>query len=504
MQLSALFVLKPGWISRGGLVGGPLLFSIIFFGLTIDSAPPAAGAVAAIACWMAVWWMTEAVPLAATSLLPLLLFPLTGAGSTQAIAPEYANSTIFLFVGGILIALAMERWRLHRRIALFLIGLFGSRPAGLLAGFMTASAFISCWISNTATAVMMLPIGMAIIRKLEHSLPEKEIAPLRLCILLGIAYSCSIGGMTTPIGTPPNMVFLKIYEIQFPAAPKVSFGQWVLFAAPLTLLLQIVLWLYFWGWIMKFASGRVIDPDLIRRERAALGPVSREEWVVLVVGLSTALLWTFRGDIIIPEIGLNLPGWSGLIGFGKQIDDGTVAIGAALLLFFLPARKSEKGPRRLLDASAFREIPWGVILLFGGGFALAKGFETSGLTSYLSGLFTVLGQVPDWVLVLIICLSVTFLSELTSNTALIQVVLPVFAALATARGLPPMLVMFPAALAASCGFMLPAATPPNAIIFGSERVKISEMVSAGFVLDLVAAVCITGFVILFGPIIFGF
>ena len=310
------------------LFAGPLVFFVFYFA-GLDPERPEVGAMAGIAVWMAIWWITEAVPLAATALLPLVLFPLTGVATTKLIAPTYTNSIIFLFIGGILIALAMERARLHRRIALFLISLFGSRPAGLLAGFMTASAFLSMWISNTATAVMMLPIGLAIAHKLEEELGPERVHGIRLALLLGIAYSCSVGGMTTPIGTPPNMAFLRIYEIQFPEAARISFGQWLIFTAPLTLTIQLVIWLFLWGTLMKFSRGQAFDAGVIQRERAELGQPQRDEVLVFVVFVSAALLWTFRRGLVIEELGFHLPGWSSLLPYGKNIDDGTVAMACA-------------------------------------------------------------------------------------------------------------------------------------------------------------------------------
>ncbi|MCB1175570.1 MAG: SLC13/DASS family transporter [Leptospiraceae bacterium] len=476
-----------------GLASGPLAFLLLYTLLapSPDSASTT-GAMAGIALWMAIWWVTEAVPLAVTALLPLVLYPVTGIAATKAIAPAYFNSIIFLFVGGILIALAMERWGLHRRIALRLISVFGSRPPGLLAGFMTAAAFLSMWISNTATAVMMLPIGLAILSRLESALEAEQLPKLQLALLLGIAYSCSVGGMATPIGTPPNMAFMQIYAIQFPEAPLISFGEWLFFAAPLTLFLQLGIWLYLWGALLQFKGAHVLRSDVIRQELQTLGPVSRSEWLVLLVFAATGLLWTFRKDIHIAEFGVHVTGWSALVPFGQSVDDGTIAILGAVLLFLLPGESvAGESAGRLLDARSLRRIPWGIILLFGGGFALADGFGRAGLTEALSTAFAGAGRIPDWLLVFVICIAVSFLTELTSNTALTQVVLPVIAALAAARGLAPLLIMIPATLSASCAFMMPVATPPNAIVFGSEKIRIADMARTGLILNLVCAIFIT-------------
>ena len=473
------------WI---GLGLGPLL-CVALWHVDLDAGRPEAARMAAIGAWMAVWWFTEAVPLAATALLPLVLFPLAGLMPTSAVAPVYVNSTIFLFLGGFLIALGMESSGLHRRIAVGIIGPLGGGPARLVLGFMVASAVLSMWISNTATAVMMLPIAMAVVRGVEEHAPAEAVAPLGTALMLGVAYACSIGGMATLVGTPPNLALERIYAITFPAAAPLAFGQWMLLGVPLAAVMLVLTWLLLTRVFFRAPAAARPDPQVIAAERRALGPISTAEVAVAVVFALTALLWVFRRDLVLGAT--RLPGWSRLLPEGAGVDDGTVAVAMALLLFLLPGRRSDGAPARLLDGEVFRRVPWGIVLLFGGGFALAKGIHETGLSEVAARGLAGLSEVPPMALVLIVCLGLTFLTELTSNTATAQTVLPILAATAVALRVHPLLLMVPAALSASCAFMMPVATPPNAIVFSSGRVTVGQMARVGLLLNLVGAVVIS-------------
>ncbi len=443
---------------------------------------------AAVAFLMSVWWITEAVPLAVTSLIPLILFPATGILSGRETAEAYANSTIFLFLGGFIIALAMEKWNLHKRIALFMISLFGRSPSSIILGFMAASAIISMWISNTATAVMLLPIGLAVLFKLEEQFGRNQTKTFGIALMLGIAYSCSVGGVGTIIGTPPNLVFQRIYAITFPDEPQIHFSQWMKFAVPLSAVMLFVIWLVMTKVIFKIDKNLIIERQIFKDEKRKLGEMSFEEKSVLAVFISAAMLWITRHEI---DTGvLTIPGWSELFSNPALIDDGTVAIAMAILLFLIPA-KSKPEEVTLLDLKIFRKIPWEIILLFGGGFALAEGFVSSGLSKVIGEHFAYLEDVPVYLLILLICLSITFLTELTSNTATAQIILPILAALSIQIKIDPMLLMIPATISASMAFMMPVATPPNAIVFGSSRLRVLDMAKAGIIFNLIGAVIIS-------------
>lgn len=458
-------------------------------------------AMAAVAVLMSVWWISEAIPLAATSLVPMALFPLLGIMPGSATASAYISSIIFIYLGGFLIALAMEKWNLHQRIALTIIGYFGVQPSAILMGFIAAAGGLSMWISNTATAVMMLPIGLAIIKKMEQQFGAQATGRFSVALMLGIAYACSIGGMATLVGTPTNLVVKTIYERTFPEAPSMSFAQWFIMAFPLALILLVITWLVLKVLLLRKAGKMEVDPDILAKERRGLGPIGYEEKVVLAIFATTALLWIFRSDI---EVGnWTLTGWGGLWPGGKGIDDGTVAIAMATLLFLIPSRNPERSTM-ILDGNVFADIPWAIILLFGGGFALAGGLVETGLSRYLALQFTGLGDVPAWVTVLTVCFGMTFLTELTSNTASAQMILPLLASVATAQLIHPLLLMIPATLSASMAFMLPVATPPNAIVFASQRLRIAEMARTGVWLNFIGIAVVSLWVLWVMPVVFGF
>ncbi len=494
-------------IRRCGFWAGPLLFFLVLFFVELDPTHSADERMAAVAVLMAVWWITDAIPMAATSLLPLVLFPVFGVMNGKELAPIYMNYVIFLFLGGFLIALAMERWNLHRRIALTIVRALGSDPPRLVLGFMLATAFLSMWISNTATAIMMLAIGLAVIRQTEETFGKEKTATLSVALLLGIAYSASIGGIATLVGTPPNLALVRLFDLSFPAATEagyhISFGQWMLFALPLSLSLLAVTWVILTKICFRSSRELILDPALIAEEHRRLGRMRFEEKVILAVFVTTALLWIFRADLNLGSV--RIVGWTSLLPFGEFFDDGTIAVMMALLLFMIPCRPregEESEHRTLLDAAVFAKIPWHIILLFGGGFALAKGFQTSGLSDWVGAQFVGLENAPLPMLVGAICTVITFLTEFTSNTATTEMVLPLLAAVATATGIHPLVLMIPAAISASCAFMLPVATPPNAIIFASGHIRIGQMVKVGILLNLAAVVLTTTVFLLLGPTVF--
>ena len=481
-----------------GFVLGVAAFIILLLVGDLDPTRPQVNTMAAIAVLMAILWITEALPLAATSLIPLIFFPITGILSTEEIASSYINSIIFLFLGGFLIAIAMEEWALHKRVALKIIKIFGGSPTSIILGFLASGAFLSMWISNTATALMLLPIGMAVIQKLENEFGLEKTHNFTVTILLSIAYSCSLGGVATLIGTPPNLVMVKTLEVLFPNAPGISFGNWMILALPISLIMLVFVAILLTKILFKVDKDVKLDKEFIEDEYKQLGKFSSEEKAISIVFLTTALLWIFRSDILLGFI--TIPGWSNLLPTAGFINDGTVAISMAFILFLIP---SKSGKRALLDQTAFSKVPWGIILLFGGGFALAKGFSSTGLSDFLGDQLSGLSSVSPILVIIITATLVTFLTELTSNTALTQTILPIVASVSVAIGLNPLLLMLTATISASMAFMLPVATPPNTIIFAGGRIKILEMAKTGFALNIIGVIVISLMVYYLGNLIFG-
>jgi len=436
-----------------------------------------------VTAWMALWWISEAVPIPATALLPIVLFPPLGILPAAEATQAYANHLIYLFMGGFMIAVAMERWQLHHRLALHVIRAVGTGPARLVLGFMLATALLSMWISNTATAMLMVTIGMAVLRQL---LPDDAhlSSPLGTALMLGIAYAASIGGVATLIGTPPNAVLAAVLDRNY--GIDLQFATWMRFALPLAVLMLVVTWLYL---------TRVAFPvrDVQCRESAqqihdqlqALGRASAAEMRVALVFGGVALLWIFRGLI----------DWAPL----QAVRDSTIAIAGALLLFVLPAGDAQNS--RLLDWQTAVRIPWDIIILFGGGLSLAAGFSETGLTAWLGEQLRVLEGAPLPLLILGTGALVIFLTEVTSNTATDALMLPVVGALSQGLQVSPLLLMVTATLCASFAFMLPVATPPNAIVFGSRCVHMGQMARAGLWLNIIGVLLISLFVYLWGVVL---
>lgn len=427
---------------------------------------------AAVGLLMALLWLTEAAPMGLVALIPLVAFPLSGIASMEKIAAPYANSAVFLFMGGFLVAATFEKCGLHRRVAYFALRKVGTEPRRIVFAVILVTAALSMWISNTATTLMMTPIAVAIVAgmKSDHSNGLGE------ATLLGVAYAASLGGLGTPIGTPTNLVMLGAVRELFPNAPTISFAQWMIYGVAYLLLLVPICWL------LVVISGRVGKGQAVSLDALGLekpGPMSRREKITLVLCSATALLWVFRANIDIG--GFHLLGWSSLFPNGRMINDATVAIAMAMLAFLL----------RLLAWEEFKKIPWDVLILFGGGFALADALESSGFSKWAGARLAFVGDWPPVAMIFVLCIFVTLLSEVASNVATATAMMPITAALATSIGVHPYALMLPAVLAASSGFMLPVATAPNTIVYATGLIRVRAMTRAGLLLDLAAAVVIT-------------
>lgn len=471
-----------------GLFSGILLFLFFFFFTDLDPERPLVSPALAVALLMASWWITEAIPLAVTALIPLVLFPLLGIVPGKVIATSYMNQIIFVYLGGFMVALAMERWNLHKRIALKVMTWVGLGPGRILFGFMLATAFLSMWISNTAATMMMLPIILSIITQLETNMPAKRAGNYATGVLLGIAYSSSVGGITTLVGSPTNLVYPQQMAALFPDIPVISFTQWMVFAAPISLTMFAVVFALIYFRFVPREKFTGLEEGYFRNEYRALGKASYEERAVLLLFIALAALWTFRSGIHFDRF--TIPGWGDIFNHASFINDASAAIFIAILLFIIPT--SKKDGSKLMDWKTAQRLPWDIVLLFGGGFALAAGFKSSGLAIWMGEQLGWTGSLGPYVVLLAILALMVFLTELTSNVASIQMLLPVFAALAISTSINPVLLMFPATIASSMAFMLPTATPPNAIVFSSHRIEIKTMVRTGLILNIIAI-----FVILF-------
>jgi len=451
----------------------------------LDPEAPLMSRMEGVAGWMAIWWICEVVPLAVTALLPIILFPLLGIMDGKDVAPIYFNHVIFLFIGGFLVALAMQKWQLHRRLAIKILILFGSKPQNILLGFMVSTAFLSMWISNTATTMMMVPIAFSIIIKLEELIEKERLKKYTVGVFLGIAYSASIGGVSTLVGTPPNLSFARILMILFPNAPEITFTTWMMYALPISIIFLFIVWLII-KTFFAVEGAAALDPELLKKEYAQLGRSSYEEKIVMISFTALAMLWIFRLDISAGN--WVIPGWSRLLNYPTYINDGTVAIFIAVLLFVIP---SKNGSQKILDWKTASNLPWHIVLLFGGGFAIASGFKETGLANWLGSQFQIFGSWSPILIIFCLCLFVTFLTELTSNTATAEILLPIIGGLAVAINMNPLILMIPTTVSCSFAFMLPVATPPNAIIFGTGRLKISDMARVGLWINILGATIIS-------------
>ncbi len=498
-------------------------------GLTIlflrppDGLDPAGQRLAAVVALMAVWWVTQALPVAVTSLLPLALFPTLGIQSAKTVGQSYLADSSFLYLGGFIIALGIERWGLHRRMALLTVMAVGSSPKRIILGFLLATFGLSMWISNTATTLLMLPIATALLATMEglHTtaltarsgdrgasagpIPQdRAFNHFALALTLGIAYAASIGGLTTLVGTPTNIAFVNIWKAQFPNEPVISAGQWMLTWTPFGFVFLLFTWqLLVWG-LRTPAGFDNLDRGFFVKRIRELGAMRTGEWIMLALFILTALLWIFRTDFRLGEQPL-VPGWNRLAASWltrlevtdkaplDYISDATVAMTVAVLMFVIPVDRNPRGRIRfLMDWETASKLPWEILLLFGGGFAIAGAFESTKLSVWVGQVFSHLaaGQ-PVWVLVAAVCLLLTFLTEFTTNLATVNAVLPIIAAASVALKVDPRLLMIPATISASCAFMLPIGTPPNAIVFGTGRIRMSQMAGYGLILNLVGVVLAT-------------
>ena len=475
------------------LIAGPAAYLALLL-LAPNTLEPGARHVLGLAAWMALWWVTEPVPLAATSLLPAALLPTLGVSSARDAVAPYANELVFLYLGGFFLAAALERWNAHARIAYGLIVAIGFSSRRIVLGVMVATGFVSMWISNTATAAMMYPIIMAIVPLFGGT--DRNAHNTRTALLLGMAYAASIGGMGTLLGTPPNLILAGAAREL--AGQEVSFLSYLAFGLPMVAILLPLTWalLVF----VLFPSRGALDIDasgLLRERRTALGPLKGGELATLVVFVATALAWLNREHKEIGSLGI-----PGLVDIAPRLTDATIGILGALLLFVIPARDRDGSRRALLTWSEARGIPWDVLLLFGGGLSLAAAMESTGLARWLGDHLTGLGSLPPIALYLGLAVFVLLLSELASNTAVATMMMPIVATLAAAVGQPPLLLMLVAALAASTGFALPVATPPTTIVFGSGQVRVKDMARAGILLDVIAVLLLVGVIAVVYPLVF--
>lgn len=465
---------------RIGLLAGPLCLVPVLALPAPADLPPEAWRLAGLTLWMVIWWLSEAVPLAATALLPVAVMPLLGILPIAAVTAHYGNPLIFLFLGGFLLAAAMERHGLHRRIALFIVARAGHSARGLISGFALATAFLSMWISNTAAAMMMVTVATSVVVFVETHAERERARAFGVALMLGIAWSASIGGVGTLIGTPPNALLASILAESH--GIEIGFFQWMLFGVPVVAVMLPIMLVLLTRWLFDLGGlDLTAARALITAEARALGPFGRAEAIVAAVFVLTALAWVLRAPL------------------GLPISDSGIAITAALLLFACPLGR---GRGFVLDWSVAPALPWGILLLFGGGLALAAGFESSGLAAAVGGLARGLAALPLWLLVLIVAAGIVFLSELTSNTAAAATFLPVTAAVATGLGLAVPWLMLPVAVGASMAFTLPTATPPNAIAFSWKGLRLADMARAGARMDLIAIVVIFAAVMLLAPVVF--
>ena len=471
-----------------GLISGPLAFIFILLFFRPEGLNPQANAVLASTIWIAIWWITEAIPIAVTALLPIVLFPLTGGLGLSETTASFGHKYVFLYVGGFILAIAIQKWNLHKRIALNIINFIGTNVVNIILGFMVATAFMSMWISNTATAVMMLPIAMAIVSQLRDNPDtiEDENKIFGKAIMLGIAYSASIGGVSTLIGTPPNLVLAGVVQESF--GYEITFTQWFKFGFPISIVLLFLCWKYLTGFAFKFKQksfpgGRAE----IRKQLMALGQISYEEKLVALVFALTATAWVTR-DFVLKLI---VP----------AIDDTIIAMISAVIIFLIPTKNKK---RRLLNWEEAVKLPWGILLLFGGGMALAAGFKDSGLALWIGTQMTLLDGVSLFLLVFILIASVNFLTEITSNLATTAMLLPVLYPMAMTIDVHPFILMVSATVAASCAFMLPVATPPNAVVFGSGYLRIPDMVRVGIWMNLLSIVLLSLIVYFLLPYLWDF
>lgn len=515
-----------GRAAQIGMILGPALFLIICLSPTPAGMTPEAWRLLAVTALMSSWWLTQAIPIAATSLLPIVMFPLLGIQTSTAVSNAYINKQVFLFLGGFIIALGIEKWGLHERIALHIVRVLGTSLRKVILGFMLATGFLSMWISNTASTLLMTPIGLALVISLQKAIRSQAgttdigsdvqaakhetldrdgpLGAFGISLMLGIAWSASIGGMTTLVGTVTNVQFVSLWEKGFPEGPRISAAVWLTAFAPVGLILVFLAWGLL-TWNLKSSSTQAVDRGFFSERLRRLGRPSFAELSMLAVFVATALLWTFRKPLKFGDEAL-VGGWGDLVNsflintlhatpeFTREaVHDSTVAIAMAVLLFLLPSRrKNTHESPRLMDWETAQTLPWAILLLVGGGFAIADSFDRTGLASWVGDAFaTQVADWPIWMTILAVCLLLTFLTEFATNVVVVSVLLPVLAKASLDLEIDPRLLMLPAAASASCAFMLPIGTPPNAIVFSSGVLSMGDMAKKGFLLNLIGVVMMT-------------
>ena len=476
-----------------------LLAVVVYYWVPNEN--PKAPIMAAIVVIMAMFWIFEVIPIPITSLLPLVLFPVFEIADSKTTAVFYGKDIIFLFLGGLILAQAIQVSNLHKRLALNTVRLIGTNPVKMVLGFMVATAFLSMWISNTASVMVMMPIAISIIDKTAEKITDHIlIKKLGLSLLLGIAYAADIGGMATLVGTPPNMVFVEMYRSLFPDLPQVGFTEWMLMGLPISIVFIFTGWLLMTKVIFRLPKFKLFEnKGIIRDELKQLGKVKQDEWVAGIIFGIAVLLWLTGSDLTLSE-NFTIRGWRTLFNL-PMVNDSAVAIGTAVLLFMIPSQ--ERKTEMMLKWDHIKNLPWGILLLFGGGFALAGGFENSGLSTVIGNAFNNVNINSPLFLIIIVCLVLTMLTEFTSNTATTNLVLPILAKASIVLGVDPRILMIPATLSASCAFMMPVASPTQAIIFGSGRVPIKEMVRAGILFNLLGVVVVSVVFYLLANFVFG-
>jgi sodium-dependent dicarboxylate transporter 2/3/5 len=464
-------------IPRLGLYLGPIAFVLIYFLMESPGLNSEAKAMLALAAWMAIWWISEAIPIAATAFLPLVFMPLLGILPISIISANYMHPTVLLYMGGFLLATGIEKWSLHRRIALNIINLLGTDLRRIVLGFILATGILSMWISNSATSLMMLPIGLAVVGQFRTQLGESNASiadQFGKNIMLGIAYSASIGGVATLIGTPTNTIMVSVIQELY--GYEIDFNEWFMFGLPLSVVLLMICWYYLVSSANPLPKRFSLpnETSIIGKQLSDLGKTTYEEWNVIAVFGLVCISWIFKEYLIEP--------------FLPQINDTIIVLVGVVALFILPSATEEN---RILDWKTAEQIPWGILILFGGGLALAEGFQSTGLAEWIGQKFTLLDGISFILLLLVIVTSVNFLTEVTSNVATASMLLPILASVALKLDLHPFGLMIGATLAASCAFMLPVATPPNAVVFGSGYLRMKDMVKAGFWLNIISILLVT-------------
>jgi sodium-dependent dicarboxylate transporter 2/3/5 len=469
--------MKP--IQLNGLFGG-IIFLVLALVLPVpEGMSIEARNVGAIAILMAIWWMTGSIPIYATAFLPMVLFPLLKVMPAGETAINYGHDFVIMMLTGFFLAKAIENQNLHKRIALVLIHKLGSSRKIILLSIMISTAFLSMWIANVTAALLMLPIGLALILKEESDAGSTR--KFGVALMLGIAYSASIGGIGTIIGSPTNMILSGVMMKIFPDAPQISFFEWLKIGLPILIIFLPITWFYLTRYFK--ISGSISGSDtMIHDELKALGKMSKgEKWVLFVFGLTT-FGWIFRDDIVIDQF--VVPGWSPLIGLGEYVQDSTVGMFSTMLLFMLPAGNS----KRLLDWKSASQVPWGVGVIVGGGYAVAGGFKSSGLADWLGDQLQFVSTYPSFIVLIIVVIFILLFTEMNSNTATVNIFLPVLASMGVAGGINPLLLMIPTTIAASFAFIMPAGTGPNTVIFGSEKITVPDMAKCGAGLKIITIV----------------